>query len=468
MELKPQELACACSDFRRTSRRAFLSRGAAKVLPIPNDLLSEGAETFVGQGRTRREFLLGGIGAFVALSAASRLTPWDLVERAHAADDGGPILVTLFLPGGNDGLNTVVPLTGPDRDAYDRFRTRLRIAPDAALSIPDQPGLGWHPAAGGLKRLYDGGKMGVYLAADYPNPDFSHFHSTKFWRSGILDLGATTGWLGRYLDEAGTPDNPLQGVAVEWSTDDVLASRSAPSCALFSPGDFDFWSPDVWDADRMLEAYRDLGGQPRRSAHRRAVEIARQSVAVRDALAPLRAEDEADGGPPAPPVGYPDSDTGAALRNLARMLGANLGIRVATVMSAGMFDTHEGQPDQMRWNLQDLGDALVAFQADIEARGLAQRVVTLVWSEFGRRIEDNESNGTDHGAGGLMLALGPAVRPGFAVPGWSLGAPDQTDGNIPVAIDFRDVYAGILEQHLGVEGARILPGYSGSPLQVIG
>ena len=351
---------------------------------------------------------------------------------------------------------------------YDRFRTRLHISPEDALGIPDQPGLGWHPAAGGLKRLYDAKQLGVYLAADYPNPDFSHFHSTKYWRSGILDLKATTGWLGRYLDEAGSHDNPLQGVAVEWSTDDVLASRSAPSCALFSPGDFDFWSPDVWDSDRMLDAYRDLGGEPRRAAHRRAVSVARQSVDVRNALGPLRREDEAESGSASPLVPYPDSDTGAALRNLARMLGADLGIRVATVTSAGMFDTHEGQPEQMRWNIQDLGDALVAFQADIAARGLANRVVTLVWSEFGRRIEDNESDGTDHGAGGIMLTLGPTVKPGFAVPGWGLGNPDATDGNIPVAIDFRDVYAGILEQHLGIEGGRILPGYSGNPLQVIG
>jgi uncharacterized protein (DUF1501 family) len=195
--------------------------------------------------------------------------------------------------------------------------------------------------------------------------------------------------------------------------------------------------------------------------------VARQSVEVRDALGQLRREDQTEAGPPAPPVAYPASDTGAALRNLARMLGANLGIRVATVTSAGMFDTHEGQADQMRWNLQDLGDALVAFQADIASRGLAERVVTLVWSEFGRRIEDNESEGTDHGAGGLMLTLGPRVKPGFAVPGWSLENPDATDGNVRVAIDFRDVYAGILEQHLGVEGARILPGYSGTPLEVI-
>jgi len=250
-------------------------------------------------------------------------------------------------------------------------------------------------------------------------------------------------------------------------TDDILASARAPSCALFSPGDFDFWSPDVWETDRMLDAYRDLGGESRTSAHRRAVAIAGQGVDVRNALGSLREEQYSEGGPPPPPVPYPDSDTGAALRNLARMLGANLGIRAVTVMSAGMFDTHEGQPDQMQWNLEDLSATLVAFQADLQARGLAERVVTVVWSEFGRRIEDNDSMGTDHGSGGLIMTLGPRVKPGFAVPAWNLGNPAETDGNIRLAIDFRDVYAGLLEQHLGIEAARILPGYVGSPLQVI-
>jgi uncharacterized protein (DUF1501 family) len=468
MRLKPEQLACACADFRRTTRRAFLSRGGQTILPLPNDLLDEGSATFLGEGRTRREFLAGGIGAFLALSAASRFSPWDLVERAAAADDGGPILVTLFLGGGNDGLNTIVPLEGADRAVYDTFRTRLGISAASTVRIGDQPHLGWNPAAAGLGQLYDRGLLRVFMSVDHDRPDFSHFHETKIWRTAEQDYQhATTGWLGRYLDEAGTLDNPLQGVAVEWATDDILLSRRAPSCALFSPGDFDFWSPDVWETDRMLDAYKDLGGLSHSSAHQRAVQVARQSVTVRTALTPLREEEQSDGGPPAPPAAYPDSDTGAALRNLARMLGAGLGIRVATAISAGMFDTHSNQAPQMDYNLADLGQALIAFQADLEARGLAERVVTLVWSEFGRRIEDNDSNGTDHGSGGLVFAVGPTVAGGFANPAWALGSPAATDGNIPVQLDFRDVYAGVLQEHLGIEAGRVLPGYGGAPLQVL-
>lgn len=467
--MTPEELSCACSDFRRSSRRALLARGTQRILPIPGSVLEQGAGAFLSQGRTRREFLAGGVGAFIALSALGRFSPWDLVERAYAADSAqDPILVALFLPGGNDALNTIVPIDGPDAEVYRRHRSRIGLRPDQCLPIPDQPHLGWHPSAGGLKGLYDAGKLGVHLAVDHDQPDFSHFHQMKVWRTGMLDFNrASTGWLGRYLDVVGGTDNPLQGVAVEWSTDDVLVSERAPSCALFSPGDFEFYSPDVWDTERMLDAYRDLGIGGRVGALQRAAEVARQSVTVRGSLTGLREEDQSDSGPPAPPVPYPDGDTGSALRNLARMLGANLGIRVATVSTAGMFDTHEGQPSQMRFNLEDLGAGLAAFQADIEARGLGERVITMVWSEFGRRVEDNDSIGTDHGAGGAVLTLGTNVKAGIANPEWSLGDPSATDGNIPVQLDFRALYAGILEQHLGVEAGQVLPGWSGTPLTVV-
>jgi uncharacterized protein (DUF1501 family) len=120
----------------------------------------------------------------------------------------------------------------------------------------------------------------------------------------------------------------------------------------------------------------------------------------------------------------------------------------------------------MEFNVSDLGNALVAFQADLQGRGLAKRTLTLVWTEFGRRLEDNESAGTDHGSGGLIFAVGPAVAGGFQNPLWSLGPSGTADGNVPVQLDFRDVYAGVLEQHLGIEAARVLPGYKGKPLLV--
>ncbi|CAA9534024.1 MAG: protein of unknown function DUF1501 [uncultured Thermoleophilia bacterium] len=459
-----------CDDHRRTllSRRRALRHAAAPAVPVPHDLLEGGAASFLAEGRSRREFLQGGVGAFLALSAVGGLGPRTLLEQAAAAGAeaaDAPILVTLYLDGGNDGLNTLIPVAGQDRSVYDARRRRIGIPAERALPLPGHAALGWHPQAVGLRTLFDSGQLAVLPAIDYPNPDFSHFHSSHFWRTGTLDEHAADGWLGRYLDVAGDVSNPLQGVAVQFGTDELLLSRRAPTCALVAPGDFRFWSPVVWDPDAMMRTFASLGGEPRTPALGRAVAVARQTVQVRSALAPLSAVK--DENLPPTPVAYPDTDTGKGLRNLARMLGAGLGIRVATVRAAGGYDTHDDQPAQHGAQLADLGDSLVAWQADLAARGLDRRVVTMVWSEFGRRVDDNDSNGTDHGAGGLMLLVSPRVRAGLHADAWDLSRLDRTDGNIRVAIDFRDVYAGLLEQHLGTEAGRVLPGYRGTPTRLM-
>ena len=429
-----------CADHRRTSRRRLLGTAPGALVPVPADLLSLGGERFVAQGRTRRDFLVGGVGAMLALTAASRLQPWEVVAEAAAAAAGStdPILVSLYLGGGNDGLNTLVPLTGADHAAYWAARPRLRI--DPATTLPVAGGdLGWHPQAAGFRTLHDRGELAAYLGVDYPAPDYSHFQSAYYWRTGQVGHGPVTGWLGNYLDRHGSRDNPLQGVAVEWSADEVLRTARAPTCAVFSPTDDSWWSPDVWDDARLFDAYRSLIGTARSPARARAMAVAAQSVYVRDHLKALRAEAT----PPPPPTPYPVSDTGKALANLARMLGAGLGIRVATVLAAGAFDTHRDQAKTHGDDLADVADALVAFQDDLHARGLADRVVTIVWSEFGRRIADNESGGTDHGAGSSVLVVGNRVRGGLSGT-WNLAGAGAYDGSIPVAVDFRDLYATAL------------------------
>ena len=176
-------------------------------------------------------------------------------------------------------------------------------------------------------------------------------------------------------------------------------------------------------------------------------------------------------------LGYPSDDgLSATLSNLRRMLSANLGIRVATLEADGGWDSHQNQKQDQAGNLTLLGGCLAAWQAELAAHGLANRVVTVVWSEFGRRVEDNDSQGTDHGAGGLMLVSGATVQGGLihdprrtAAPGWNLGqfASDRWQGNVPVGIDYRDVYAGLLQHHLGVAPRRVLTArYRGTPLRV--
>ncbi len=175
------------------------------------------------------------------------------------------------------------------------------------------------------------------------------------------------------------------------------------------------------------------------------------TIETHDRLAPLAKEDK----PAPPPVAYPDTDLGKALGNLGRLLGAGFGTRIATVSSGG-FDTHDAQATAHADLLQDLGDSLRAWQADLDARGLSPRVLTMIWSEFGRRPEDNDSGGTDHGAGGLLLLVGNRANGGIRseFPGLTRLDDDQ---NLVVTTDFRSVYATLLEDWLGVEAARVLP-----------
>ena len=252
-----RDLAHACEDYQRTYRRQQLARqAAATAVPIPDGILEEGAQRFLSTNTSRKAFLAGGAGLAIALSGLrlGRPDPRRIFEAAAAdAAKAGPhpILVLIYQSGGNDGLNTLVPLTGGDRTIYEQQRTRIGLAPGDGLLPLGGPhasaDFAWNPACAGLQTLYDAGQLAVLPAIDYPEPNLSHFHSAHFWRSGVPDFSQTTGWLGRYLDVVGaTSSNPLQGVAVQWGTDEVLLSRRAPTCALYDPRSFDLSTDGVW------------------------------------------------------------------------------------------------------------------------------------------------------------------------------------------------------------------------------
>ena len=451
-----------CRDWRST-RRALLGR-AAEVVPIPADAL-DGLEGFERQGgMTRKNLLERGVGLWVGATALGALSTRSVLEAASAQAQSAPdatILVSLYLDGGNDGLNTLVPLGDPE---YRRLRGRIGIAPETALPVNGHPEFGWNPALAGLKALYDQGKVAVLPSVDFADPDQSHFNSAAYWRRGVV--GQTfdpTGWLGRTLDVVGVPDNPLQGISASWSPDPVLASRRAATATVYDPNNFNFYIEGVWNDD-FVAAYRQAATGATGSA---ALAAARRTYAnafkVRDQLAPLRVD--ADHPLPAVPVAYPDTDLGKGLGNLAHLLGAGFGTRVAA-LSHGGFDTHDDQAAEHTELLQDLGDSLVAWQADLAARGLSGRVLTLVWSEFGRRPEDNDSLGTDHGAGGLVLVVGDRAKGGIPTefPGLSRLDPDD---NLLVTTEFRTVYATLLESWLGVDAARVLPKIDGARLPLV-
>ena len=442
-----------CRDHRAT-RRAFLGE-ATDLVPVPADALDGLAAFERSGGMTRRNLLERGVGLWIGTAALAGLSTRGVLEAASAQAQGTPdatILVSLYLDGGNDGLNTLVPLADP---LYPTLRSRLRIAPETTLPLAGVPEFGWHPSLGGLRTLYDQGKVAVLPSVDFADADQSHFNSVAYWRRGIVGPSfETTGWLGRTLDAVGVADNPLQGISVSWSPDPVLTSRRAATATVYDPNSFNFYIEGVWGSDGFSEAYRDAAGGRTSSP---ALAAARQTYAnafrVRDQLQPLRVDDK---NPlPPTPLEYPDTNLGKGLKNLARMLGAGFGTRVAA-MSVGGFDTHDGQAAEHAELLTDLGDSLLAWQADLGARGLSGRVITLVWSEFGRRPEDNESLGTDHGAGGLVMVVGDRANGGIRSEFPGLARLDEDD-NLLVTTEFRTVYASLLESWLGVEAGRILP-----------
>ena len=291
---------------------------------------------------------------------------------------------------------------------------RVGIAPETTLPLNGVSDFGWHPSLTGLQQLYDQGKVAVLPAVDYAKPDLSHFNSAAYWRTGIAGPSrVTTGWLGRALDAIGGTTNPLQGINVDWSFDPLLKSRRAPTATVFDPGGFQFGVQGVWDDTKLNGAHRRAAAGATRSRALKAVrKNYRSAFTIQDKLAPLRVDEDTL---PPPPVAYPDSNTGKGFRNLARMLGAGFGTRVATLSAEGGYDTHDNQPGEHARLLQDLGDSLWAWQADLEARGLADRVLTLVWTEFGRRPQDNEV-GRDRPRRGRPAACGgqPRQTAGFA------------------------------------------------------
>jgi uncharacterized protein (DUF1501 family) len=353
-----------------------------------------------------------------------------------------------------DLLDTLVPLHDYGRYADLHPKLKVDSVPLAGTSLGVHPSLA-RGVGGGIKGLYDRGRIGFLPGIDYANPDLSHFHSRHFWETGLITDRSSSGWLGRWLDGAGGRENPLQGVSLGYGLSPVMRSARAPVAAVASPGDAGFWIRGVWgDAyDAAMKAYGRLGRPGGGQALGAAREAARLAKQVADRLEPYAERDGVD--PLASSVAYPeDSDFGQRLRYLAAMISKPLGIRVADVHADGDFDTHDNQAE-LTDLLGDVSECLSAFQADLEARGVAHRTLTFVWSEFGRRPEENET-GTDHGAGGLAWVQGDRALGGVHSEYPDLNRLDSHD-NLQVTIDFRRVYSSLLEQHLGTDAAAVIP-----------
>jgi uncharacterized protein (DUF1501 family) len=441
-----------CNEFSRSS---LLRRAAEAGAGLP--AIEPGMPLPAGTGLDRRAFVARSVGLALAVYGAGSLRlpvlEDGILEAASAAPPASPVLVSVFLDGGVDTLSLLSPVGDPD---YRKLRPKLGL-PDSGLRVGGDDRLRWHPSTPAFKTLHDEGKLTLVPAVGYRDADQSHFTSRHYWEVGATSPGLRTGWLGRYLDRVGSPDNPLQGLSLDGELAPSLATGRVPVAALRGADEYSFWAPGVWGEvnDRMLDAIGSLGAT--RGSGDRALamagEVAMQSDRLRRQLAPFKS------GGLGSPVAYPkhNSEFPERLAGLASMLAAGLPLRVVALNAFGMYDTHSDQPEQLAEALKVTSESLLAFQRDLEARGLADRVLTLVWSEFGRRAEENGSDGTDHGAAGTAMLIGSRVRGGLVgeLPGLRNGL--DRDGNLRATVDYRSIYCSLLEQWLGHDAAAVIP-----------
>jgi uncharacterized protein (DUF1501 family) len=399
---------------------------------------------------TRRRFLLasGVTGAAALAAGAGAYTLKEVLATAGDRPAGARTLVLVTLYGGNDGLNTVIPYADP---AYHDARPELAYREEEVLRLDDD--LGLNPALAGIHRLYGEGRLAIVRGAGYPQPNRSHFESMDIWQTAQPDRPGTTGWLGRWLDANG--GDPRLAVSFEPALPVLLAGERGAGAAVPVTRQL---ARDAL-ADPVLAAFgRPQEGEPPLRA--RAAACFADLEAVNELVAEAReaaeeADDDAEG---ATATGGATSPLQAQLDLVAQCVEAGAATRAFSV-SLGGFDTHADEKQLQSVLLGQVDKALTGF-ADRMARGARGReVVVAVYSEFGRRVRANGSDGTDHGTASDVFLLGAGVRGGV------FGAPpsltDLADGDLEFTTDFRDVYASLLEGVLDTDPDKVLGGWRG-------
>lgn len=439
------------------------------------------------QLHTRRLFLQRSVALLAATptiplfldnTAMALTNPDDLRANQESGKDG-KILVIVQLSGGNDGLNTVVPYAD---DAYHRARPTIGLKADKVLKINDHVGL--HGSLAPLKSLYDDGQMSIIQGVGYPNPNRSHFRSMDIWQTAIPeDERLSSGWLGRYFDSQCNGSDPKNaarmaattkptaradeaGLGVSIGGVEPLAMRGERSSAL------SFERADAFRyRGKSVEGYLHLNKLDEPAAMQEPTPGPRarsKSATPR----PATAEDQLDflsrtaldaqassnrilkaTAAHKPGVDYPKTSFGEGLRTIAAMIRAEMPTRVYYV-SLGGFDTHASQPDKHARLMTQLAEGVGAFMADLKAQKNDERVMVMTFSEFGRRVAQNFSGGTDHGAAAPVFLFGSRLRQGLA--GAHPSLTDLDAGDLKYAVDFRSIYASLLQNWLDTPSKPIL------------
>lgn len=422
--------------------------------------------------QTRREFLATGLKG-IGLLTASAYVPSFLARTAMAAgaETDSNILVVIQLSGGNDGLNTVIPFAD---DLYYKARPTIGIKPDATLKLNDH--LGLHPDLAPLKAEFDQGKMAVIENVGYPNPNRSHFQSMEIWHTGEDSDGKrqVTGWLGRYFDaqcQGADPhaaaDKGSIGVSFGKVMPQAFRNQSNVALTIDNPDTFQ-WnaSGETLGLAKAQEAIfaklnkpggmmgggmqnlSSLGGitgdEPETLDFLK--HTAMNAIVSGDRIRSILAKNKDH-------ASYPASGLGNQLEMIAKLIAGNFPTRVYYAIQGG-FDTHANQLMTHSRLLRDVSEGMRAFLRDLRAQKNSQRVMVIAFSEFGRRVAENASGGTDHGAAAPVYLFGDRIKGGLH--GNPPDLKNLVDGDVRFQTDFRQIYASVLENWLGTSSRQVL------------
>ena len=414
---------------------------------------------------SRRDFLRVGLAGLPAVALGATVPA--LIPRLAFADGETPgtpvpkdnILVVLQLSGGNDGLNTVVP---HKHDAYQKARPKLALS-DGLHYLSDEYAL--NPGMRAFKELWDEGDLAIVPGCGYPDANRSHFESMGIWHAGQTDGGDGSGWVGHYLDHLvrGTQgkdiaNNPLLAVNIGREMPMAVISPSVTVPSVDKIEDFGLRFDDSSGYDRDLE--RDILVELQRM---RESGNPQQDYFARQAADAIVSADEIRrvAGRYEPDAAY-RGGLGNRLKLIAQLISGDFGTRVFYCQTGG-YDTHANQKDNHQNLLSEVADNVKAFRDDLRAKGVADKVTVMAFSEFGRRVEQNANDGTDHGAAGPMFVVGTKVNGGFH--GEHPSLTDLDRGDLKFTTDFRRVYGTMLKGWLNADPAAVLKAeYESLPL----
>lgn len=395
--------------------------------------------------KTRRHFLKSSL-AYSSLVSFSGIAPQVLLRASEqtVGKTDENILVVVQLAGGNDGLNTVIPYGD---DEYYKNRFTLAIGRNQVQKINDH--LGFHPALSGFSELLENNQLNVLQGVGYPNPNRSHFESMDLWHTAHLPANPIRiGWLGRYI-ESGLAEESLP--AIHFGQEEqplALAAKSTAVPSIRSTESFRLKAFEESSIKRNLDSLirAQQNSQENNSLLGFIHENTNVAVATSHKLDSIRSGSQTT-------VNYPDNSLGRKLQSIAELIGSGLKTRIYYVVLDG-FDTHSNQADAHQGLLSELGSSVAAFMKHLEEQGNHERVAVMTFSEFGRRVRENASRGTDHGTSAPLFIAGGNIQSGIT--GNNPDFSNLKDGDFKFEIDYRRVYATILEKWMGMDSGKVL------------